>query len=292
MIGKKIHAGVAVAIMLALAGFVGAGVYLQSRSVPSVSDTMTRAAMGPESEVSAPKAVETPASPAPAAATVEAGYKSVRVSDGTSAFSFQVPEKWLVETRHSGERTLSVDEMRDYLATSYRGDAKKDLSLYSSYSDRSWKEIRSMTEQQVRDAFFETDPSHKSVFPAASVSGGDVIQYTDTSWDQVDFYFVDGSPAGVAAKNRADDAKRYGPGGTGASWKRETVAGMSVEVKTYPIDHDEAGKEVATKAGSGGKEYYVPVSGDNGTLVIFKQVRGEAAFESGFSRLLSTLRFE
>lgn len=244
----------------------------------------------------------------PAGDTVSVGYKKMHVNTGSVAFSFDVPEKWLTETRHSGERELSVDEMRDFLATNYDGDIKTDPKLTSDYVDLQWKDIQKMTDDQIQDAYNRKGMQYPLPFPDASISASDQIQYTDISWKQVDFYVTDESAESVAGKEkkRSEDyfkewcvdkygaVKRSQPTCSDESlgaWTNEAVGGNDATVVAYPTDKDAKGNEVVDKGGAGNKNYYVGL-GDDLTLVIKKQAKGDERFESDFSHLIETLRFE
>lgn len=230
-----------------------------------------------------------------------AGYKFVRVSDGMSAFSFEVPEKWLVETRHSGEKQLSVDEMREFLATNYDGDIKSDPELTSDYSDYDWNSLKSLSENKIKDEFFRKDPkSGYLIFPNASVSASAQIWYTDTSWEQVDFFVRNGAIGNIVAEKKKslvctkEDialGNVYLCGSDAPQWGKVLVGGITVDVLTYKTDTDEQGKESITKGGTGGKEYYIPLSSEK-TLVISKQAKGDAQYEKDFDHLIATLRFK
>ena len=230
-----------------------------------------------------------------------AGYKIVRVSDGKTAFSFEVPEKWLVETRHSGEKQLSVDEMREFLATNYDGDIKSDPELTSDYSDYDWNSLKSLSENKIKDEFFRKDPkSGYLIFPNASVSASAQIWYTDTSWEQVDFFVRNGAIGNIVAKKKKslvctkEDialGNVYLCGSDAPQWGKVLVGGITVDVLTYKTDTDEQGKESITKGGTGGKEYYIPLSSEK-TLVISKQAKGDAQYEKDFDHLIATLRFK
>lgn len=230
-----------------------------------------------------------------------AGYKFVRVSDGTAAFSFEVPEKWLVETRHSGEKQLSVDEMREFLATNYDGDIKSHPDLTSDYSDYDWNSLKSLSENKIRDQFFRKDPnSGYMIFPNASVSASAQIWYTDTSWQQIDFFVRDGAVENIVAEKKKslvctkEDialGNVYLCGLDAPQWGKVPVGGITVDVLTYKTDTDEQGKESITKGGTGGKEYYVPLSSEK-TLVISKQAKGDAQYEKDLDHLIATLKLK
>ena len=230
-----------------------------------------------------------------------AGYKIVRVSDGKTAFSFEVPEKWLVETRHDGEKQLSIDEMREFLATNYDGDIKNDPDFTSDYSDYDWNSLKSLSENKIRDQFFRKDPkSGYMIFPNASVSASAQIWYTDTSWEQVDF-FIRNSAVGSAVAEKKNSlvctkediaiGNVYLCGSDAPQWGKASVGEKTADVLTYKTDTDERGKEAITKGGTGGKEYYIPLSSEK-TLVISKQAKGDAQYEKDFDHLVATLKFE
>lgn len=225
---------------------------------------------------------------------VKAGYKVLRVSDGATAFSFQVSEKWLTETRHSGEKQLTVEEMRDFLATNFDGDIKTNPKLYSDYYDIPWSELKKMTAEEVRRAY------SSELFPTASIATGDHIWYTDTSWEQIDFRFQNEIISNVVAsvkKEQDDYCKKYGNdivgcGNDAPKWSVAVIDGKTVDVITYSTDKDEKGNEIISKGGTGGKVFYVEIPNSKKTLVITKQAKGDAQFENDFEYLIQTLKFE
>lgn len=236
-------------------------------------------------------------------------YKTVRVSDGTSAFTFEVPKKWLVETRHSGEKKLSTEEMREFLATNYDGDIKADPNKFSGYSaGYSWESIKEMTDQQISDEFARNRDDGFPAYPNASVSGNAQIWYTDTNWQQADFYIVNKSAQEMvlAEKNMHENFAKENCANKSSSekehtfgcrdedlgiWSTEKVGGRDATMVAYPTDQDEKGNEYISKGGPGNKNFYVPID-DRRSLVIQKQARGDESYEKGFSHMIETLKFE
>ena len=207
-----------------------------------------------------------------------AGYKIVRVSDGKTAFSFEVPEKWAVETRHDGERALSSEEMREFLG---------DVDPY--YADKSLK----LTERDIQDAFFKKEDGN-SVYPNASVSANKKVGYMDTAWVQTDFFIVPKSAEKLILEKKQklmsfceqwkEDCGRF-------IWEESTVGGKSSNFLINPVAKDAKGNEAPNKEEPGGGEYFVPISSEK-TLVIDKQAKGDAQYEKDFDHLIATLKFE
>lgn len=217
-----------------------------------------------------------------------AGYKAVRVSDGKTVFSFEVPEKWLVETRHDGEKNLTVDEMRDFLATSHEGNISRDPKLYSDYADYDWATLKSLSENDVRKRFYS------EWFPAASVSGGSGILYTDWNPDQVDFFIVPKSTEKLVLEKKQEllsFCKQWKEDCNQWTWGKTPVGGKSSNFLINPIAKDVKGNDAPNKGEPGGGEYFVPASPE-GTLIIDKQGKGDAQYEKDFAHLIATLKFE
>lgn len=231
-------------------------------------------------------------------ASIKSGYKNLNVSDGTTSFSFAVPEKWLTETRHSGEKQLVTGEMRNFLATNFEGDIKANSKLYSDYYDISWSEFKKMSEAEVKKAYFRSDDL-SNPFPNASVAAGDHIWYTDTSWQQVDFYLKNETAINVIAKIKQEQnsyCNKYGNdivgcGNDAPKWSKITIDNKNVDILTYSTDKDEKGNELISKGGTGGKNFYVELPNLNKTLVISKQAKGDVQFEKDFEYLIQTLKF-
>jgi hypothetical protein len=245
----------------------------------------------PQSKTQSAESVEQPIE------NIKAGYKKVTVSDGAVSFSFAVPEKWLTETRHSGEKQLSIEEMRDFLATSYDGNIKTNNKLTSSYADFPWDMLKKMSSEEIKRYYFRTDSDMP--FPNASVSAGEYIQYTDTSWQQIDFYLKSESASSEIAKikqRQNEYCKEYGNdiagcGNDAPKLSKTVVDGKDVTVLTYSTDKDEKGNELISKGGTGGKNLYIDLPNSNKTLAISKQAKGDAQFEKDFEYLIQTLKF-
>ncbi len=219
----------------------------------------------------------------------------VKISDGNQiTFSFKIPGDWLKETRHSGEKKLNVEEMRDFLATSYRGNLKTNSNLYSDYYDMPWSEIEKMSDKEVEKAYFSP------MFPDASVSAGNYIQYTDLNFHQINFYIKDQSAENIIAdvkQKHEEECDEHGSDSAGCGvnalvWKKEMVNNRDVDVLVYSVDKDENGIEKASKGGTGGKKYYIEIPKSNKTLIISKQAKGSVGFEADFANLIKTLTFE
>jgi hypothetical protein len=308
MAEKKTSTIALASIVAVITVFVGALGWVATKGTSPVAVQL--GIQGEGTEVSLP--ADTKASPR--AESPQAGYKKVRVSDGSTAFSFEVPEKWLVETRYSGERKLSTEEMREFLATNYDGDIRAKeicgkIGVYdaatkmtreeqycsvprSDYAGLSWKELQKLDQEEI-ERLYQKNPWNP--FPNASVAAGDHIWYGDTSWKQIDFYLLKNFGSQKTYFNKVMVSKD-GSGGSswsmeGDQWKMETVAGLDAETVTFGLDTDDKGNEMVTKEGPGGKIYYVKLN-DKDMLVIHKQAKGDTQFESDFAHLIQTLAFD
>lgn len=212
-------------------------------------------------------------------------YKKIKVSDSYMKFSFQVPETWLSETRHSGDRNLSVDEMRDFLATNYDGSIKTNPKLTSDYADLPWSLLKDMPNEEVVKNYAKNGNS----FPNASVSAGKQIWYTDSNGKQIDFYILHDFDRLYTQWNET-----YKLSNDSVDYKRstESVNGIVAEVITFAMDKDDCGNEIATKGGSGGKIYFIRFNDKKDMLIIRKQFKGDSQFEDNFTKLLKTLKIE
>jgi len=283
---NKVKTEIAVGVILLVAIIVGGIFYWQSKKV----QMPVQRAVVPTPVVQQPTQT---AVNQQIAQTPQAGYKLVRVSDGTTSFSFQIPEKWLTETRHSGEKQLTTEEMRDFLATNYDGDIKINPKLNSDYADMPWKLLKEMSPKEVARYYFKSDePSFP--FPNASVAAGDHIWYTDTSWQQIDFYIKNESVENVITKVKKEQEnyckQDANMAGCGEIWSQIIIDGKDADTVKYPTDRDEKGHEFISKGGTGGSNYYIKIS-DNKTLVIDKQAKGDAKFETDFNNLIQTFKF-
>ena len=287
---KKIASEIAIGIILLVAIIVGGIFYWQSEKVQTVAPAVSNQQSAVSDQQARP--VENQKTQIP-----KAGYKILKISDGTTAFSFEIPEKWLTETRHSGEKQLTAEEMRDFLATNFDGDIKTNPKLTSDYADLPWTEIKKMSDNKIKELYNRNDKG-VSLYPNASVGAGDHILYTDTSWQQIDFYIKNEPVENVIAKVKKehyDYCKEYGNdivgcGDDAPMWEQTVVGEKNTEVEIFMTEKDEKGNEIISKGGTGGKTYFVKIS--NGiTLVISKQAKGDTKFETDFNNLIQTFKF-
>jgi hypothetical protein len=104
------------------------------------------------------------------------------------------------------------------------------------------------------------------------------ISFSDTSWNQVDFY--------AAESNITDNIKKQF--NTGGSWKKETINNYTADVFTFDLDNGQV-----TKGGTGGKIYLFHLPKNYlKTFIIHKQALGDQTFEDDFKHLLTTSKFE
>lgn len=225
---------------------------------------------------------------------IEGSYKKVTVNDGQITFSFEVPDKWIAETRNSGEMEMNEDELRDFLATNYDGDIrtakgydKVNKSYYpkdSQYSGRNWDQLKNMTYEQLKKEY-RRDGTFK--FPNATVSRSNYIYYTSGNGYQIDFYIRP-----ISAK----DVKRYSQ----LEMSEDMSSSVSDEGATQKIRIGTKVAELFTAKmngdiGSDRMEIYVPFTDSAKYLFVHIQGRsfGEfGKFEPGFHHLLETMRFE
>lgn len=268
---KKVNTAVAIMVIIIIASTLGTLIWLSNDS---------------ENKVSAQPQINTE--------NVKVEYKNLRVNDGTITFVFEVPIKWLTETRHSGEKQLSVEEMRDFLATNFDGDIKTNPDLYSDYYEISWSELKKMSVEEIKRTYFS------DFFPNASVAAGDHIWYSDTSWKQIDFRLQNKDASDIVAEVKQehnDYCKKYGYGIIGCGndapkWSKAIIDGKNVDIITYSMDKDEKGNEIISKGGTGGKVFFVEIPNLKKTLVISKQAKGDNQFENDFEYLIQTFKFE
>jgi hypothetical protein len=287
MINKKIASEIAVGIILLIAIAVGGIFWVQNRntvisnqsSVIENQKSVTQEPIkekgvmctqdaklcddgsyvsrtGPKCEFSA----------CPVSGAAKNGYKIVEVNNPSVQFSFEVPEKWLTETRHSGERELSIAEMNEYLSGyTFPGDFDPE------------------NEQEVKKIYFRSDP----LFPIASVTTGDnpfKIIYTDFNQLQIDFAVLSNVEAEAEIIEMKRVSKEYGYEDTWSS--NEKIGGLSEGVIVYNWEISES------RQNSGGKEYFIEVNDTLKTLKISKQAKGDAQFEEDFANLIQTLKIK
>jgi hypothetical protein len=226
----------------------------------------------------------------------KAGYKIVEVKNPEVSFSFEVPEKWMTETRNSGEKQLSVEEKKAFLGTTYSDSGES----YPAYYDFGVIEnIEKMSEKEINDIFNEKMYGDQR-FSTASVSSTNYIWYSDWNAFQVDFSVRKGAAFDIVneiKKESAEICKENGEdfvgcGNNASKWSKSKIDDENVDIETYALDSDEKGNEISTKGGTGGKAYYIEIPNLNKTLVISKQAKGDAQFEKDFDNLIQTLKIK
>ncbi|EKE19772.1 MAG: hypothetical protein ACD_8C00109G0003 [uncultured bacterium] len=213
----------------------------------------------------------------PVAQTVKEGYKIVEVKNPSVQFSFEVPEKWLTETRNSGEKQISTEEMRDFLADVLNGD--------SQYADYTRKDFNKMSINEIEKMFKGSD---WLPFPIASVGVENEITYSDTNLNQVDFYFLVDFDTKKTYFNEvikgvnADGVKFEG------TWANSVIGDNTVDIFSTP----DGKKEISSGDSSGGKIYYIKLNNTKDMLIMNKQAMGDDQFEKDFANLIQTLEIK
>lgn len=231
-------------------------------------------------------------------ADIEGDYKKVTISDGDVSFTFEVPDKWLTETRNSREVEMNTEELWEFFATNYDGDIRakevcNDVSVidYSKdpagvnridrmcgqpsgdYWDFTWDMLKDMSYEKMESLFVAGERGDfLPNYPSASVSSVGYIWYTDGNNYQTDFYIL--SPQSAE--------KSWNWYAKGKSIKDITIDG---KVAKLVIDKSDGGK------GSGFREILIPLT-DSKVLFINKQFYPEDEIQSDFDYLLDTLKFE
>ena len=214
--------------------------------------------------------------------------KLIRVSDGKIGFSFDVPDYWLIETRHSGEIQQTIGEMRNFLATNYDGNIRTNAKLYGDYLDISWADLQKMTDEEVKNSYERKDNAMLP-FPNASVAADDHIWYTDIGRKQIDFYVFSNFEERATIFNKIYSAK--GASDPNGQWCAGMIDGNATDVITFPVAKDMKGNDIASKAGTGGQLYFVKLNAGKDMFVIYKQARAENQFEKDFLDLIKSIRF-
>ena len=243
---------------------------------------------------------------------LEGPYKKVTVSNGEVTFSFEVPDKWLVETRNSGEVTMNEEELREFLGTKYGEDIRVGYSCkevpiidclgsddcskgvpgtqklcgkpYSDYADMDWGTLKSMSYQDMRKQL-EAKSEFSPGFPNATVSSGmkNAIWYTDIGWDQVHFYVLD----------KTSDSQ-YIKSVTSFCYDTKCIQKDYFEYKENiekKAERDKDGSVIVDKGEMRGFAEMIDL-GDNKVLRIWKEAYVEGEFEDGFKHLIETFKFE
>ena len=271
-INKKTVEIAIVVLILVATGIVFEIVFLKKAQAP-VALVVPSPQVQPVSQVQPTQPTERVAKP---------GYKIVKVNNPAVPFSFEVPEKWLTETRNSGEKQLSVEEMRAFLGTTYfDAETKKSYDAYYKGGDG---DAKTMNAEKVRKVFAEGGlGAGGEGFPTASVSSSDYIWYPDMNGYQVDFYIKNGSASDVVAKVKRNQ-------GANAKWQHMSIDGKETEVAIYePIGSENS---VVNP-----KDYYINIPNAGKTLVISKQAYGgggqaQTQREKDFDDLIQTLKIE
>lgn len=302
---KKIKIEIAVGIIVVLAIIVGAVVWKGSKEIkmetPKVaierkpdivacteeaklcSDGSYVSRTGPNCEfATCPEAFEE---------LVRAGYKKVEVINPLVKFSFEVPEKWLTETRNaSGQMTMQ--EKRDFLATN--DGSKIGKEVWSDYVDYSLNDIKKMDDGAVNKLFQATNGQYR--YPNASIAVDGVvgrIWYTDKNGDQIDFYIEKGSAEKKSIESKDSCESNYVK-------RTKGLEGSTINGKPWVLS-----KPVYTiKKGSNlifysnecdsewsvGNTVYVEIPDSNYFLVIDQQARGDKNINEKFQNVLDTLK--
>ena len=280
-INKKTVEIAIVVLILVATGIVFEIVFLKKAQAPVVP-VVPSPQVQPASQVQPTQPTERVAKP---------GYKIVKVNNPAVSFSFEVPEKWLTETRNSREKQLSVEEMRAFLGTQYTytdpdsGKSGTANTYYNGNGGINSDDVTNLSEKEIIKAF-NAGGLNGDGFPSASVSSSDYIWYSDWNGSQIDFRIENGSVANFIAKLKQ---KKQGDLSYRSieRWDQAFVAGKKVDVAVFSPFHEDL--EIPPR------EYYIDVPNTGKTLVISKQARvGEIddQFEKDFSNLIQTLKIE
>lgn len=226
-------------------------------------------------------------------------YKQVRVDEGLVAFTFEVPENWLVETRNM---TGSMDEktMRAFLNTEYNPNPALRYGDYYDFAinpDGSTG-IDTMSFQQMKDIFVERKKQIGMDYPNASISSIDEIWYTDGLGYQVDFYIVPSKEVPSLIQNEKQMEKEWLDIQSDkklaemlkSTWEDTTIANKPTKIQQGQLDVLENGERVPTKGLAGGRKYYIDLG--QKTLIVDKQAYMSEELDREFDHLLATLKFE
>lgn len=221
-------------------------------------------------------------------------YKQIRVSDGKVTFTFEVPENWITETRNMGEKSMTENELRDFLATNYRTDIKSSPdSTESDYASLSWNQIQEMSSREIEKYIVANS------IPNASVSASDHIWYTDWNGYQTDFYIMSTANALKAIQGfkkwEEEDLKKYDKKRADmfrTVWSEATIDGRKTSIAQDQLEVLETGERVkeAIKGRPGGRTYYINLG--QKTLRISKQATMGSKLDAQFDHLIETLKFE
>ena len=212
-------------------------------------------------------------------------YKKVSVSNGTTTFSFEVPDAWLTETRNSGEVEMNEEELRDFFATDYFEDIRKNPTGASGhYWDFTWDMLKKMSYDEMKQYYFEKRDEVSPGFSNASVSGGREISYMDGEQYQIDFYLLS-----------AQDVKKYFKYDSRSGTFSKELYTPDNTVSTFFVDGIKATQIENKKSviyGSGGANIFVPLSNADPVsefLVILRQRYPSDEFAIEFDSLVNSI---
>jgi len=217
------------------------------------------------------------------------GYKIVQVNNPKVKFSFEVPESWMTEIRNAGDKTLTPEEKKSFMVDNIQSD--KDY-----YAKMNLKNIETNFNKYQKD-----------FFPIASVADYKYISYSDTNWQQVDFFVVENIKP-LEAINDIKNNLCKEPCESCNTVKntkireiepctdipnkcitgQQKISGFDSNFIKMGISIYD-GKQNADKLCSGGSAYYVTVN-NNIALRIAKQAQGDEQYEKDFEHLIQTLR--
>ena len=252
--------------------------YLNNESLPSEIESVSTPTIESVESKSQQQEILTP-------------YKREQIRNEILAFSFEVPEAWLIEKRHASEQEISVEQMRAFLATSYVSE-KSESQKNSDYTDYTVEQIQKLPDEQIKSIYFLKIPGYGPAFPMASVSAVEKISYIDWNAKQIDFYSEKGTVENYIEERKNILKKECTENPQSSTcetiWEEETIQSMKVIVEKTPFAEE---KEI-TKENTGEQRYYFSSPDQNTFLVVKKQARGDNEFEQDFSHLLSALQFE
>lgn len=227
-----------------------------------------------------PKTNKSTSIPAVKTETIE--QKSVRVSDGTITFSFEVPKDWLVETRNDGEKQMTESELREFLVTSHQSNPKAmPDKIESDYAYLTWNQLQKMNLGDMQK-YMTNREKEVGIYPNASVASSNSIIGYRGPVRQIDFYITDYQKAQEEFRKAKNE---------GVVFFQEVVDGIKAEVFQYALEHDENGNPQVMIGAGGGKKYYVFFPKLKKALLIDKPTLGTGDFEKNFQQIIKTLKF-
>ena len=226
---------------------------------------------------------------------LEGPYKKVTVSNGEAMFSFEVPDKWLVETRNSGEVTMNEEELREFLGTSCFYDEKMESSCFgqqgifslsqeSSYTGFLQEKFEKMPFEEMLTLYKDKKDKSSVGFPNTSVSGG-CITYSGLNGGQIDFYIL----------SQQDSKFYYGFTANSRSLSPEVSSKGTVDNITL------GGKNALSFIGDRTVEYgladmreiFVSLENINEVLIIHQEnTNYSSTMNDSFKRMINTFSFQ